>query len=210
MGRYTGPVERLSRREGVDLELKGARRFNGKSALERRGAYPPGQHGTRRSTKQSVYAAQLREKQRAKRYYGMRESQFRRTFKEAARAVDSVTGEKLLQLCELRLDNTLYRMGFASTRAQARQFIGHGHVTVNGVRCDIASRRVAAGDRIAISEDSPVRPLATEATGFISRVADWLEADHDGLTGKVVRLPTRAEIQVPLEEQLIVEFCSRG
>lgn len=210
MGRHTGPVERLERREGVDLELKGARRHNGKSALERRGSYPPGQHGMRRSGRQSVYSLQLREKQRAKRYYGVRESQFRRVFDEASRAAGAVTGEKMLELFELRLDNVVYRMGFASTRAQARQFIGHGHVLVNGKRCDIASRRVAPGDTISIIENSPIRPLASEATAFVARVADWLEADHDGLSGRVVRLPERQEIQVPLEEQLIVEFCSRG
>jgi small subunit ribosomal protein S4 len=209
MGRYTGPVERLSRREGVDLELKGARRFNGKSALERRGAIPPGQHGMRRAGRASVYAAQLREKQRAKRYYGLRENQFRRLYKEAARSTDSVTGEKLLQLLELRLDNVLYRMGFASTRAQARQFVGHQHVLVNGERCDIASRRLQPGDEVSVVEGSPVRPLAVEATGLVSRVADWLEVDHDGLSGKVVRQPQRSDIQVPLEEHLIVELYSR-
>lgn len=209
MGRYTGPVERLSRREGVDLELKGARRFNGKGALDRRGAIPPGQHGMRRGGRASVYAAQLREKQRAKRYYGMRENQFRRLYKEASRATDSVTGEKLLQLCELRLDNALYRMGFASTRAQARQFVGHQHVLVNGERCDIASRRVAPGDEISIVENSPIRPLAIEATSLVSRVSPWLEVDHDGLKGKVIRPPERSDIQVPIEEHLIVELYSR-
>jgi len=209
MGRYTGPVERLSRREGVDLELKGARRFNGKSALDRRGAIPPGQHGMRRAGRASVYASQLREKQRAKRYYGMREKQFRRVYKEASRSTDSVTGERLLQLLELRLDNVLYRMGFASTRAQARQFIGHQHVLVNGERCDIASRRVKPGDEIAIIKGSPISPLATEATTLISRVAPWLEVDHDGLSGKVVQEPTRTDIQVPIEEHLIVELYSR-
>ncbi len=208
MGRYIGPVERLSRREGVDLELKGARRFNGKSALERRGAVPPGQHGMRRGGRASVYASQLREKQRAKRYYGLRENQLRRLYKEASRS-DSVTGERLLELLELRLDNVLYRMGFASTRAQARQFVGHGHVLVNGERCDIASRRVAEGDVITIAQTSPIRPLAVDATMMVSRVADWLEVDHDGLLGKVVRLPGRSDIQAPIEEHLIVELYSR-
>lgn len=209
MGRYTGPVERLSRREGVDLELKGARRVNGKSALDRRGAIPPGQHGMRRGGRPSVYAAQLREKQRAKRYYGLRERQFRKLYKEASRSKESVTGEKILELLELRLDNVLYRMGFASTRAQARQFVGHQHVLVNGERCDIASRRLKEGDEIAIIEDSPIRPLATEATELITRVSPWLEVDHDGLTGRVMRVPVRADIQVPIEEHLIVELYSR-
>jgi small subunit ribosomal protein S4 len=209
MGRYTGPVERLSRREGVDLELKGARRFNGKGALDRRGAIPPGQHGMRRGGRASVYAAQLREKQRAKRYYGLRERQFRKLYKEATRNKESVTGERLLELLELRLDNALYRMGFASTRAQARQFVGHQHVNVNGERCDIASRRVKPGDEISIIADSPIRPLATEATVLVARVPGWLEVDHDGLSGRVVREPVREDIQVPIEEHLIVELYSR-
>jgi small subunit ribosomal protein S4 len=209
MGRYTGPVERLSRREGVDLELKGARRFNGKGALDRRGAIPPGQHGMRRAGRASVYAGQLREKQRAKRYYGLREKQFRKLYKEASRDNQSVTGEKMLELLELRLDNALYRMGFASTRAQARQFVGHQHVFVNGQRCDIASRRLKIGDEVTIGMNSPIRPIATESTQFVSRVPEWLQADHDGLSGRVIRLPIRTDIQVPIEEHLIVELYSR-
>lgn len=209
MGRYTGPVERLSRREGVDLELKGARRFNGKSALERRGATPPGQHGMRRAGRASVYSTQLREKQRARRYYGLRENQLRKLYREASRAPEAITGEKLLELLELRLDNALYRMGLASTRAQARQFVSHGHVLVNGRRCDVASRRLAPEDEVAIAPGSPIRPLAGEATNFVSRIAPWIEADHEGLRGRVLRLPTRGDIQVPIEEHLIVELYSR-
>jgi hypothetical protein len=123
MGRYTGPVEKLSRREGVDLGLKGERRLNGKSALERRGPQPPGQHGMARRRRESVYAEQLREKQKAKRYYGLRERQFRRVIKEATRKREGVVGERLLQLLEQRLDNVVYRLGLASTRPQARQFV---------------------------------------------------------------------------------------
>ena len=115
----------------------------------------------------------------------------------------------MLELLELRLDNALYRMGFASTRAQARQFVGHQHVNVNGERCDIASRRVQPGDEISIIEGSPIRPLATESTELVSRVPAWLEVDHDGLSGRVVRTPVREDIQVPIEEHLIVELYSR-
>ncbi|MCK9247668.1 MAG: 30S ribosomal protein S4 [Solirubrobacteraceae bacterium] len=211
MGRYTGPVERLSRREGVDLELKGARRLAGKGALERRGALPPGQHGGGRRTKTSVYAQQLREKQRAKRYYGVRERQLRRLLTEASKrtAENTVTGERLLQLLELRLDNVVVRLGLASTRAQARQFVSHGHVLVNGVRNTIASRRLKPGDVVTIKDGSPIRPIATESTELIAVVPAWLEADHDGLSGRVLRLPERREIQVPITEHLIVELAGR-
>ena len=212
MGRYTGPVERLSRREGVDLELKGARRLAGKGALERRGALPPGQHGGGRRVKTSVYAQQLREKQRAKRYYGVRERQFRRLLTEAAKrnADDTVTGERLLQLLELRVDNVVTRLGFASTRAQARQFVSHGHVLVNGHRHTIASARLKPGDVVTIKDGSPIKALAQESTELIAIVPAWLEADHDGLSGRVLRLPTRQEIQVPITEHLIVELAGRS
>jgi small subunit ribosomal protein S4 len=163
----------------------------------------------RRAGRASVYAGQLREKQRAKRYYGLREKQFRKLYKEASRDNQSVTGEKMLELLELRLDNALYRMGFASTRAQARQFVGHQHVFVNGQRCDIASRRLKIGDEVTIGMNSPIRPIATESTQFVSRVPEWLQADHDGLSGRVIRLPIRTDIQVPIEEHLIVELYSR-
>jgi small subunit ribosomal protein S4 len=209
MGRYTGPVEKLSRREGVDLGLKGERRLNGKSALERRGPQPPGQHGMARRRRESVYAEQLREKQKAKRYYGLRERQFRRVIKEATRKREGVVGERLLQLLEQRLDNVVYRLGLASTRPQARQFVSHGHVLVNGRRCNIASRRVVPGDVVMIDAAAPVRPVATIATEQIGRVGSWLEADFDSLAGRVLRLPTRNEIDAPVAEQLIVEFYSR-
>ncbi|EHN11869.1 SSU ribosomal protein S4p (S9e) [Patulibacter medicamentivorans] len=212
MGRYTGPVERLSRREGVDLELKGARRLAGKGALERRGALPPGQHGGGRRVKTSVYAQQLREKQRAKRYYGVREKQFRRLLNEAAKrnAENTVTGERLLQLLEQRVDNVVVRLGFAATRAQARQFVSHGHVLVNGVRHTIASARLKPGDVVTIKDGAPIKPLAQEATELVAIVPAWLEADHDGLSGRVLRLPTRQEIQVPITEHLIVELAGRS
>src|SRR5919112_2805721 len=150
MGRYTGPVEKLSRREGVELFLKGERALNGKSALERRGDAPPGQHGQARRRKPSVYQTQLRAKQTAKRYYGVREGQFRRYVDKANRA-QGITGEELLSLLERRLDNVVYRLGFARTRAHAGQFVNHGHVPVDGKKVDIASFLVKPGHTIAIS-----------------------------------------------------------
>lgn len=209
MGRYTGPVEKLSRREGVDLCLKGERRLNGKSALERRGPQPPGQHGNARRRRESVYAEQLREKQKAKRYYGVREKQFRRYVAAATKKREGVVGEQLLQLLEQRLDNVVYRLGLASTRPQARQFVSHGHVLVNGERCDIASRQVKPGDVVMIKPEAAVRPVSTAATDQMGRVGPWLEADFDSLAGKVLRLPVRNEIDTPVAEQLIVEFYSR-
>lgn len=214
MGRHTGAVERLSRREGVDLELKGARRLAGKGALDRRGPTPPGQHGPGgvRRGRASVYSQQLREKQRAKRYYGVREKQFRRLLDEASKRgpEGTVAGERLLQLLERRLDNVIVRMGLASTRAQARQFVGHGHVQVNGKRVDIASFRVSPGDTISIPENSPVRPIVADATELVAVVPAWLEADHDAASGRVIRVPERSEIQVPITEQLIIELAGRG
>ena len=208
MGRYTGPVERLSRREGVELYLKGLRAINGKSALARRGPLPPGQHGNRRPNKPSVFSTQLRAKQLAKRYYGLREKQFRRYVRRAERH-PGLTGEELLVTLERRLDNVVYRLGFASTRAQARQFVSHGHVLVNGRRVDIASYLVRPDDVITFKASTPVEPLIREATELTSGVGPWLQADFDGLTGKVLRFPERREIPAPIEEQLIVEFYSR-
>ncbi|HEX6389917.1 MAG TPA: 30S ribosomal protein S4 [Solirubrobacteraceae bacterium] len=208
MGRYTGPVERLSRREGVELFLKGERALNGKSGLERRGPAPPGQHGQSRRAKQSIYAVQLRAKQRAKRYYGVRERQFRRYVAEAQRGT-GLTGERLLVLLERRLDNVVYRLGFATTRPQARQFVNHGHVLVDGKRVDIASYSVRPGQVIALKPDSGVAPLATAATELTSVVSGWLETDFEALTGRMLREPVRGEIPAPVEEQLVVEFYAR-
>jgi small subunit ribosomal protein S4 len=208
VGRYTGPVERLSRREGVELYLKGLRAINGKSALLRRGPLPPGQHGNRRPNKPSVFSTQLRAKQLAKRYYGVREKQFRR-YIEAAERHTGRTGDELLIALERRLDNVVYRLGFASTRAQARQFVGHGHFLVDGRRVDIASYALKPGQVITLKGSAPVEPLVREATELTSGVGSWLQADFDGLSGKVLRLPERREIPSPIEEQLIVEFYSR-
>jgi small subunit ribosomal protein S4 len=206
MGRYTGPVEKLSRREGVELFLKGERALNGKSALERRGDNPPGQHGGNRRRKASIYSTQLRAKQTAKRYYGVRERQFR-TYVKAANRAQGVTGEELLRTLERRLDNVVYRLGFAGTRAQARQFVNHGHVLVDGRKVDIASAQVKPGTTIAIKE--PVKPIAEAATELTGSVPSWLQTDFDGLAGTVLRLPARSEINAPVDEQLIVELYSR-
>ncbi len=208
MGRYTGPVERLSRREGVELFLKGERALNGKSGLERRGPAPPGQHGLQRRAKQSIYAQQLRAKQRAKRYYGVRERQFRRYVDQAQRST-GLTGERLLVLLERRLDNVVYRLGFATTRPQARQFVNHGHVLVDGRRVDIASYSVRPGQVVTLKPGSPVAPLAGAATELTSVVAGWLEADFEALAGRMLREPARGEIPAPVEEQLVVEFYAR-
>jgi small subunit ribosomal protein S4 len=209
VGRYTGPTEKLSRREGVELELKGARRLARKGGLERRGDAPPGQHGANRRRRESVYGQQLREKQRAKRYYGVREKQFRRYVREASRGREGRVGERLMTLLERRLDNVVYRLGLASTRAQARQFITHGHLLVNGRRVDIPSFLVKPGDEVGIRMDSPIRPAAVEATEQMGRVTPWLLADFDALRGTVARLPERREIDAPVNEQLIVELVAR-
>jgi small subunit ribosomal protein S4 len=209
MGRYTGPVERLSRREGVELFLKGERALNGKSGLERRGPSPPGQHGNRRRGRESIYGQQLREKQRAKRYYGVRERQFRRYVKAAARSREGTMGEHLLTLLETRLDNVVYRLGFASTRAQARQFVSHGHVLVDGRRVTIPSYGLRPGQTVSINSTSPVTPLAAAATELTSAMPGWLQADFDRMEGRMVREPLRGEITAPVNEQLIVEFYSR-
>ena len=209
MGRHTGPTEKLSRREGVELFLKGERMLLGKSGLERRGAAPPGQHGNRRQTRPSIYALQLREKQRAKRYYGVRERQFRRYVREAARQREVRMGDELLARLERRLDNVIYRLGLASTRAQARQFVNHGHVDVNGWRVTIPSFLVDEGHVVALRTDSPVEPLARAATETVSAIPGWLEADFDSLTGRVLRRPRGGDAVAPVDVQLIVEFYSR-
>ncbi|HEU5362426.1 MAG TPA: 30S ribosomal protein S4 [Gaiellaceae bacterium] len=201
MGRYRGPVEKLSRREGVQLYLKGERVLAGKSALERH-PYPPGEHGRGRQ-RPSEYRLQLREKQKAKRLYGLRERQFRRLFRRTR-------GDgQLLRSLELRLDNVLFRLGFASTRAQARQFVVHGHVQVNGRKVDVPSFRMRPGDRVSLRADSTIEPLVREATDFVSVAPRWLLADHDELWGRVEREPAREEIDAPVDEKLIVEFYSR-
>ena len=209
MGRHTGPVERLSRREGVELFLKGERALNGKSALERRGPTPPGQHGNARRRRPSVYSDQLRQKQRLKRYYGVRERQLRRYVREAARRREGRMGDHLLTLLERRLDNVVYRLGFATTRAQARQFVTHGHVLVDGRKVDIPSYTLRPGQEVAIRAGSPVIPAVEAALDLSGAMPGWLEADVEARSGRVLREPVRSEIPTPVEEQLIVEYFAR-
>jgi len=201
MGRDTGPVEKLSRREGVELELKGARLLLGKGAMERR-PYPPGEHGRGRR-RDSEYATRLREKQRTKRFYGLREKQFRGAYERAG------GGTQLLLALETRLDNVVYRLGFATTRRQARQFVTHGHVRVNGRRVDLPSAALRPGDMVTLKPGSRVEPLVVAATELVGRVPSWLVADHDELWGRVERMPDRDEIGVPADEKLIVEFYAK-
>jgi small subunit ribosomal protein S4 len=196
----------MCRREGLKLFLKGERCLTEKCAVERRG-YPPGEHGRGR-IKQSEYLLQLREKQKARRYYGLLEKQFRRTYDRASRG-QGAPGENLLRMLETRLDNVVYRLGFAGSRAQSRQLVRHGHFQVNGRRVNIPSYGVKAGDVISLKPGSPVEQLVREATDLTASVAPWLQADHDGLTGQVLRFPERNEIDVPVQESLIVELYSK-
>lgn len=196
------------RREGEKLLLKGERCLTDKCAITRR-SYPPGEHGRGRRRKQSEYLTQLREKQKARRYYGVLEKQFRGAYALANRQ-PGVTGENLLRLLELRLDNVVYRLGFGASRRQARQLIRHGHFQVNGRRVDIPSYRVKPDDVIAAAPTSPgAKTVIEEATDLTASVPAWLQADHDNLTGKVLRLPTREDIEFAVQEQLIVELYSK-
>lgn len=211
MGRYLGPKERLSRRAGVDLGLKGERALVGKSALERRGTLAPGQHG-RRPRRLSTYGEQLLEKQKLRWSYGIRERQLRRYAKTAIARPESgtVAGERLLRSLEMRLDNVVFRLGFAGTRAQARQFVSHGHVRVDGRRLDIASAQVAPGNVISLADNGGVRERATTAFGDVQRVPAWLNADGETLTGTVIRQPAADEIDTPVSQHLVIEYYSRG
>jgi small subunit ribosomal protein S4 len=206
MARDLGPKCRLCRREGLKLFLKGERCLTEKCAVERR-SYPPGEHGRGR-IKQSEYLLQLREKQKARRYYGLLEKQFRLTYERASRG-QGAPGENLLRLLETRLDNVVYRLGFAGSRAQARQLVRHGHFLVNGRRVNIPSYTVKANDVISLKPGSPVEQLVRDATDLTASVAPWLQADHEALTGKVLRYPERDEIDVPVQESLIVELYSK-
>ena len=206
MARDTGAQCKQCRREGEKLFLKGERCLTDKCSIERR-AYPPGDHGRGRQ-KQSEYRVQLREKQKARRYYGVLESQFRRYYEKASRQ-SGVTGENLLTLLEQRFDNVLVRLGFAGSRRQARQMIRHGHWTINGCRVDIPSFQVSEGDIIAFKAGSPGEPVVRAATELTAQVPAWLQADHDSLTAKVLRSPERKEIATPVQEQLIVELYSK-
>ncbi len=208
MARYRGPVEKIERRLDADLGLKGERRLAGKSALEKR-PFPPGQHGQRRS-KISEYGLQLREKQKAKYLYGVSEKQFRKYFKEAVRK-DGNTGENLVTLIEQRLDNVVFRMGFATTRANARQFTSHGHILVDGKKVDIPSYTVRAGQKIEIKEKSKSNAQIQRALELTNQtgMVEWVDVDKDKVFGIFTRIPTREEVVIPVEERLIVELYSK-
>jgi len=208
MARYTGPVCRLCRREGIKLFLKGTRCYSGKCAIDRR-SYAPGQHGQGRK-KATEYGLQLREKQKARRIYGVLERQFRRYFAKAARE-KGVTGERLLQLLELRLDNVVTRAGFADSRSQGRQLVRHGHFTVNGQRVNIPSYLVKEGDVIAVATKSLSVPLFQEYAESMRgrRVVPWISVELNAARATIVGLPKREDIDIPVREHLIVEKYSR-
>ncbi len=208
MARYIGPVCRLCRREGIKLFLKGERCYTDKCAIERR-SYPPGQHGQGRS-KSTEYSLQLREKQKLKRIYGILERQFRRVFTLAERR-RGITGENLLLLLESRLDNMIYRMGFAPSRSEARQLVRHGHFLINQRRVTIPSYFVKPGDEILVRESSRKIVRIQESLELAQRrgVPEWLEVNKDTFAGRVRALPTRAELTLPINEQLIVELYSK-
>jgi len=207
LARYTGPVCRLCRREGVKLFLKGDRCYT-KCALEKRG-YAPGQHGKRRA-KTSEYGSQLREKQKAKRIYGVNEKPFRTYFAEAERK-EGIAGENLLVILESRFDNVAYRCGFASSRAQARQFIRHNHFTLNGKKANIPSIQLKAGDVIQLKEESKSSSIIKALVENLGtkKPPAWLELDAENLSAKVVKLPTKEDIDIPVDEQMIVELYSK-
>lgn len=208
MAKYRGPVCRLCRREGEKLFLKGTRCMTEKCAIERR-SYPPGQHGQGRQ-RVSEYRAQLREKQKLRRIYGLLERQFRGVFGRAERRT-GITGDHLLKLLECRLDNVVYRLGFASSRKEARQLVNHGHLLVNGRKTDVASYTVKAGDIVE------VRPKSREIVSVMAAldavegrgIPAWLELDRAAFKGTVRGIPTKEEIQLPVNEQLVVELYSR-
>jgi len=211
LARYIGPVCRQCRREGMKLFLKGERCHSEKCAIERRNV-PPGQHGRRRRRPKIIgYGLQLREKQKARRAYGVLERQFRRYYEKAAK-MKGITGENLLSMLERRLDNTIYRLGFGTSRNQARQLVRHGHILVNGRKVNIPSYQVKLNDVIEVKEKSRKNPTilnALEATAH-TPCPSWLEVERDALRGRVIGLPKREElVQIQLNEQLIVELYSK-
>lgn len=209
MARYRDAVCRQCRREKLKLFLKGDRCYSDKCAFERR-AFPPGQHGAARKRKESDYSLQLREKQKVRRIYGILEDQFKKYFQAADRA-KGVTGEHLLQLLERRLDNTVFRLGLASSRNQARQIVRHNHVQVNGKKVNIPSYQVKVSDVITIKEKSRSIDTIKESLGAVVRrgLPSWLDLDQDGFKGTVNNLPAREDITMPVQEQLIVELYSK-
>jgi small subunit ribosomal protein S4 len=210
MARYLGPVCRQCRREGMKLFLKGERCHTDKCAIEKRN-FPPGQHGKARKPKIVGYGLQLREKQKAKRYYGVAEKQFRNLYEKAA-GMKGVTGDNMLNMLERRLDNVVYRLGFGASRRQARQVVRHGHIIVNGSRVDIPSYVVRMGDTIAVAEKSKKNGgilASVESTASVP-TPNWLDVDREALSAKVVTNPQRSDlVQIQLNEQLIVELYSK-
>lgn len=209
MARYTGPKCRLCRREGIKLFLKGDRCHTAKCAIDRRG-YAPGQHGEKQRRKLSEYGRQLREKQKVRRMYGILERQFRNYYQEASR-MKGVTGENLMKLLERRLDNIVYRLGFAPSRAASRQLVRHRHFTINGRSVDVPSFLMRPGDVVQVREQSRglthfkmVKELASDRN-----LCDWLERDFERMLGTLKQIPTRESIPAPVEEQLIVELYSK-
>jgi len=210
LARYIGPVCRQCRREGMKLYLKGERCHSEKCAIEKRN-FIPGQHGKERAKKIVGYGLQLREKQKVRRVYGVLEAQFRSTFEKAALA-KGITGENLMSALERRLDSVIYRMGFGTSRAQARQIVRHGHIDVNGRKCDIPSAQVKVGDVVAVRETSKNNPAilaARDATAH-APAPNWIDVDRESLKGLIQSLPKRADlVQIQLNEQLIVELYSK-
>jgi len=209
MARYTDSVCKQCRREGAKLFLKGDRCYSAKCAVIKRNT-PPGQHGQARQRKPKEYGTQLREKQKVRRAYGVGEKQFRKYY-DMASNMRGVTGENMLSLLERRLDNVVYRLGFAPSRPMARQLVTHGHIRVDGAKIDIASYLVKAGQVLTIRERSRDIPYVKELReqGSSKPVSKWLELDAENLTGKVVSLPARDDIDLTIEEHLIVEYYSR-
>ena len=209
MARYTGALCRQCRREKIKLFLKGDRCYSDKCSFERR-SYAPGQHGQARMRKMSDYAIQLREKQKVRRMYGMLEGQFRKYFVRADRA-KGITGENLLILLERRLDNVVYRLGFASSRNQARQMVRHNHFLVNGKKVNIPSYQVKVDDVVSVREKSQKVAAIADSLSAVARrgVPSWLNLDQDKFTGKVTAMPNREEITMPIQENLIVELYSK-
>ena len=208
MARYTGPVCRLCRRERTKLFLKGTRCESPKCPIEK-GRPPPGQHGRGR-VRESEYLLQLREKQKAKRFYGILEKQFRGYYEEAARS-KGVTGEELMRICELRLDNVVYRAGFAMNRPMARQLVNHGHFEVNGRKVNIPSYRVRVGDKVSVRSRSKTMGRIIENASFAGgrEIPDWLSTNLKELEAQVLAVPERNQMDVPVQEQLIVEYYSK-
>ncbi len=209
MARYTGPVCRICRREGTKLYLKGERCYSDKCAMEKR-AFAPGQHGQGRTRKPSEYSIRLREKQKLRRFYGVLEKQFSQYFEKASQH-KGVTGENLLQMLESRLDNIVFKMGLASSRAEARQLVRHNHFTVNGKKVTIPSYHTKVGDVIRVKESSRSSAKFKEMaeTASTKGLPQWIETDIEALEGRIVRLPLREEIDAPVDERLVVELYSR-